>query len=52
MSGWVDEEDTAMDPSIRDEAVSHRSKLLAKIRRMLILDLQPDKLELVVYFAR
>jgi hypothetical protein len=39
VTGGVDEEDTAVDPGVRDEAVSHGGELLAKVSGMLVFDL-------------
>lgn len=39
VSRGVDEKHTAVDSSVRDEAVSHRSELLTQVSGMLVFDL-------------
>lgn len=44
MASGVDEEDTAVDTGIGDEALTHGSKLLAEVRRVLVLDVLDNRI--------
>lgn len=48
MSGGADEEDTAVDARVGDEALAHRGQLLAEVGRVLVLDVFDDRLPAVV----
>lgn len=43
-----DEEDAAVDAGVGDEALAHGGKLLAEVRRVLVLDVLDDRLPAVV----
>ena len=49
VSGRVDEEDTTVNTSIRDESVSHSSELFPQVRRVLIFDLRISHAELELW---
>ena len=44
MSSWVDEEETAVNTSVLNVAVSHRCKLFPEIRAVLVLDVLDNRI--------
>ena len=49
MAGWLDEEKAAMDAGILNVSFSLRSKFLAQVGRMLVLDIFHDWIPAVLH---
>lgn len=48
VAGGVDEEDTAVDAGVGDEALTHGGQLLAEVSRVLVLDVLDDRVPALV----